>query len=112
MKLIVAIIQPEQLTAVQAALQHNVRLMTVSEVLDCGGSKGTAEFYRGREVRRPVTKLRLEITVPDASLDTTLGALQHASATVQFADVTVYVMGLGGAAQPRLGGADSLAMAR
>src|SRR5262245_27996620 len=102
MKLIVALIQPEQLAAVQAALnQRDVRLMTVSEVLDCGGSKGPAEIYRGREFRRPVTQLRLEITVADPFLDAALAALRRATDDVNFGEVTVYVMGLAGADQLR-----------
>jgi len=60
MKLIIAIIRPENLSAVQSSLnKHDMDLMTVSEVLDCGQEQGATEMYRGTKVRRLVTKLRL-----------------------------------------------------
>src|SRR5215471_6485101 len=50
MKLIVAIIRPEKLEAVQAALnERDVYLMTVSNVRGCGRQRGYTEVYRGTE---------------------------------------------------------------
>jgi nitrogen regulatory protein PII len=70
MKLMVAIIRPDKLAAVQAALANwNVRLMTASEVLDCRQDQVTSEIYRGRTIKRPVPKLRLEIAVEDSDFD-------------------------------------------
>ncbi|OAI48316.1 hypothetical protein AYO44_07350 [Planctomycetaceae bacterium SCGC AG-212-F19] len=113
MKLIVAIIHPEQLTAVQAALnKRGVQLMTVSEVLDCGAATGATEIYRGREFRRPVAKLRLEITVPDPFLDATLAALERAADSLHMGDVTVYVMGLANRDVPASGIPESVACSR
>lgn len=113
MKLIIAIIQPEQLSAVQAALnKRDVRLMTVSEVLDCSAAKGATEIYRGREFRRPVTKLRLEIAVPDPFLDATIAALERAVETFHVGDVTVYVMGLDAPDRTSRGSHNPLTIAR
>ena len=48
MKLIVAIIRPEKLEAVQVALnEHDVYLMTVTDVPGCGRQRGFTELYRG-----------------------------------------------------------------
>ena len=50
MKLIVAIIRPERLEAVQKALnEHDVYLMTVTDVRGCGRQRGYTEVYRGTE---------------------------------------------------------------
>src|SRR3954468_2957507 len=50
MKMIVAIIRPERLEAVQAALaERDVYLMTVSDVRGCGRQRGYTEVYRGTE---------------------------------------------------------------
>ena len=76
MKLLVAILQPEELKAVQAAIHHeDVELMTVSEVLDCC-QEGPIEIYRGREVRRMASRFRLEIAVTDTFLAATIEAVK------------------------------------
>ena len=76
MKLLVAILQPQELKAVQAAIHHeDVELMTVSEVLDCC-KEGPIEIYRGREVRRMASRFRLEIAVTDTFLAATVEAVK------------------------------------
>lgn len=83
MKLIVAIIPGEKLASVQAALNgQNLYQITVSEVLDCGRSEASTEIYRGRQFRRPVSKVRLEIAVEDSSMESALAALSHAGGRV------------------------------
>ena len=52
MKMIVAIIRPEKLEAVQQALaESDVYLMTVSDVRGCGRQRGFTEVYRGAGAR-------------------------------------------------------------
>jgi nitrogen regulatory protein P-II 1 len=89
MKLIIAIVRPEKLAAVQAALnKRDVHVMTASEVLDCCQEQRSAEIYRGRELRRPVSKLRLEIAVEDYSLRDAVEAIERVG------EGKVFVMGL------------------
>ncbi|MBU0580175.1 MAG: P-II family nitrogen regulator, partial [Candidatus Margulisbacteria bacterium] len=67
MKLIIALIQPEKLTDVKAALfAADVHKMTVSNAIGCGQQKGFTETYRGviQEVNL-LKKTRLEIAVND-----------------------------------------------
>jgi nitrogen regulatory protein P-II 1 len=79
-KLILAIIGPEKLAAIQAALdRRNVYLMTVSEVFGYGREQGPIEMYRGREYRRPVSKLRVELAVADAYADAAVSAIRAAA---------------------------------
>src|SRR5919199_1160063 len=81
MKLIVAIIRPERLEAVQAPPDRpEVYLMTVSDVRGCGRQRGYTEVYRGTEMEvRLVPKLKLEIAVNDAFVEATVEAIVHAA---------------------------------
>jgi nitrogen regulatory protein P-II 1 len=81
MKLILAIIRPEKLSAVQSALEkQDADLISVSQVLGDGREPGDTEIYRGREVhvRRP--KLRLEIVTDDLLADGVVEAVARAAA--------------------------------
>jgi nitrogen regulatory protein P-II 1 len=81
MKLIVAIIRPERWDAVQAALnQHDVYLITVSDVRGCGKQRGYTGVFRGAEVEDVlVPKLKLEIAVNDAFVEATAEAILMAA---------------------------------
>lgn len=81
MKLIVAIIRPEKLEAVQAALNEvEVYLMTVTDVRGCGRQRGFTEVYRGTEFQvRLLPKVKLEIAVNDAFVEATIEAVVHAA---------------------------------
>ena len=83
MKLIVAIIRPERLEAVQNALNHHdVYLMTVSDVRGCGRQRGYTEVYRGSEFEvRLLPKLKLEIAVNEAFVEAAVEAIVHAART-------------------------------
>ena len=98
MKLIIAIIRPENLAAVQAALtEREACLISVSEVLGDGREPGRTGIYRGTEfrVRRP--KLRLEIAVDDWVVEGAVEAIIRAGSTGdsgQIGDCKVLVMQL------------------
>ena len=81
--MIVAIIRPEQLEAVQQALnERDVYLMTVSDVRGCGRQRGYTEVYRGTEVRiQLISKLKIEIAVNEAFVEATVEAIVHAART-------------------------------
>jgi nitrogen regulatory protein P-II 1 len=81
MKMIVAIIRPEKLEAVQQALhERDVYLMTVSDVRGCGRQRGFTEVYRGTEFPvRLLPKLKLEIAVNDTFVDAAIEAIVHAA---------------------------------
>src|SRR6476659_6709652 len=83
MKMIVAIIRPEKLEAVQKALtERDVYLMTVSDVRGCGRQRGYTEVYRGAEFQvRLLRKLKLEIAVNEAFVEATVEAIVHAART-------------------------------
>ena len=99
MKMVVAIIRPEKLEAVQAALnERDVYLMTVSDVRGCGRQRGYTEVYRGTEFQvRLLPKLKLEIAVNDAFVEATVEAIVHAARmgeTGQIGDGKIFVLPL------------------
>jgi len=99
MKMIVAIIRPEHLEAVQASLNaHDVYLMTVSDVRGCGRQRGFTEVYRGTEIQiRLLPKIKLEIAVNDPFVEATIESIVHAARTGetgQIGDGKIFVLPL------------------
>jgi nitrogen regulatory protein P-II 2 len=83
MKLITAIIRPEQLDDVQVFLEdQDFDLMTVSDVRGWGRQHGLLEVYRGQEVgERLIPKLKLEIAVNDDRVDAAVDAIVRGART-------------------------------
>src|SRR4051795_7692371 len=114
-KLVVAIIRPEKLEAVQESLnQHDVYLMTVSDVRGCGRQRGYMEVYRGTEFQvRLLPKLKLEIAVNDAFVEATVEAIVHAARTPetgQVGDGKIFVLNMEDCVRIRTGerGSDAI----
>src|SRR5262249_19690003 len=95
MKLVVAIIRPEKLEEVQAALnERDVYLMTVSDVRGCGRQRGYTEVYRGTEFQvRLLPKVKLEIAVDDAFVEAIVHAARMGE-TGQIGDGKIFVLPL------------------
>lgn len=81
MKYIIAIIRPERLEAVQAALDENqVHLQTVSNVFGCGSQRGYTETFRGGKIPiRLLPKVKLEIAVNENFVESTVSAIKKAA---------------------------------
>jgi len=99
MKLVIAIIRPERLEAVQQALnERDVYLMTVTDVRGCGRQRGYTEVYRGTEFQvKLLPKLKLEIAVNEAFVEATVEALVHAARTPEtgkIGDGKIFVLSL------------------
>jgi nitrogen regulatory protein P-II 1 len=87
MKLIIAIIRPERLDAVQEALQaaldegDNYRL-TAQTVDGHGRQEGELEYFRGQQVRqRTVQKTQVTIGVNDAYVEPAIAAILKGART-------------------------------
>lgn len=89
MKLITAIIRPERLDDVQRELARiDVYLMTVSEAQGFGRQRGFTEVYRGQEVEeRLIPKMKLEIAVNDAFVESTIEAIVTGARTGETGNV-------------------------
>lgn len=83
MKMITAVIRPERLDNVRAALAEvDVYLMTVSEVHGFGRQRGLTEVYRGQEIEeRMLPKVKVEIAVNDAFVEAAVEAVVRGART-------------------------------
>ncbi|MEM9659695.1 MAG: P-II family nitrogen regulator [Planctomycetota bacterium] len=83
MKLIVAIIQPTKLDAVQDALRRvGVARMTVGDAMGYARQRGLDPTYRGNEYKTNLLrKISLEIAVNDDFVERTLDCLRQVART-------------------------------
>jgi|SRR5690606_26918871 len=93
MKQITAIIKPFKLDEVREALAElGVSGLTVTEVKGFGRQKGHTELYRGAEyVVDFLPKVRVEVIVPDASVDQAVDAVIKAARTGRIGDGKIFV---------------------
>src|ERR1700722_2441181 len=112
MKMIVAIIRPERLEAVQTALgAHEIYLMTVSDVRGCGRQRGFTEQYRGNQVViRLLSKVKLEIAVNDNFVEPAVQAIKTAAHSGKIGDGKIFVLPLEEAYRIRTGESGSVAI--
>src|SRR5215213_5628690 len=83
MKLVLAIIQPTKLKAVQEALaQVGVERMTVCDAQGYGRQRGQTAIYRGVEYKTNLLrKIELEIVVNDDFLERTVSCIESIART-------------------------------
>ena len=93
MKKIEAIVKPFKLEEVKDALgEVGITGMTVSEVKGFGRQKGHTEIYRGSEYTVDfLPKLKLEIVLPDGSVDAAVNAILKTAKTGKIGDGKVFV---------------------
>lgn len=96
MKLITAVFQPYRIDDVKEALTGlGVAGLTVTEVSGHGAQKGHSEVYRGSEYQvefRP--KIRVDVVVADADLETALEAVASAARTGKIGDGKIWATDL------------------
>ena len=94
MKLIKAIIRPDQLNDVLKALfQVEVHGLTVSRVQGHGGETEPVETYRGMTVKMELTeKVMLDIGVSQAFVERTVEAILEAAHTGEVGDGKIFVL--------------------
>lgn len=93
MKLITAIVKPFKLDDVKQALEAaGVSGMTVSEASGYGRQRGHTEVYRGAEYRIDlVPKVRIELLIDDANVDSVIDLIVAAANTHRIGDGKVWV---------------------
>ena len=93
MKKIEAIIKPFRLEDVKSALQAAGLVgMTVSEVKGFGRQRGHTEIYRGSEYTVDfLPKLKIELVVSDALVQTAIDAIIKAAKTGKIGDGKIFV---------------------
>ena len=105
MKLVIAIIKPFKLDAVREALTElSIQGLTVSEAKGFGRQKGQTEIYRGAEyVIDFVPKVRLDLVVDDAQVDSVVEAIQQAAHSDKIGDGKIFVLEVAQAMRIRTG---------
>jgi nitrogen regulatory protein P-II 2 len=105
MKLIIAYIQPDRLTAVKQALyEKDIFKMSVTNALGCGQQKGYHETYRGADVEvNLLKKVRLEIAVNDDFVEPTVDAIIKGARTGKIGDGKIFIHDLGECIRIRTG---------
>ncbi len=93
MKKIEAIIKPFKLEEVREALSAlGVSGLTVTEVKGFGRQKGHTELYRGAEyVVDFLPKVKIELVVPTALVDTAVDAIIKAAHTGKIGDGKIFI---------------------
>ncbi|MEL7058434.1 MAG: P-II family nitrogen regulator [Acidobacteriota bacterium] len=112
MKLITAIIRPERLDDVLAALfAIDVRGLTMTRAAGHGGELERVETYRGTTVKMElVDKIRLEIGVSDGFVERTIEALVAAARTGEVGDGKIFVTPVERVVRIRTGEVDAAAV--
>lgn len=105
MKLVIAYIQPERLTAVKQSLfEAEVTKMSVTNVLGCGAQGGFHENYRGADIEvNLLKKVRIDIAVTEEFLQTTIDAVIKGAKTGSIGDGKIFVMELADCIRIRTG---------
>ena len=96
MKLVTAIVKPEQADNVKKALNKiGIQGLTMSDVKGYGRQKGHTEFYRGSEYEVAfLPKTKLEIATSSKKLKAVLEAIQKAAKTGNIGDGKIFVTSL------------------
>lgn len=112
MKKIEAIIKPFKLDEVKEALHEaGVAGITVTEAKGFGRQKGHTELYRGAEyIVDFLPKVKIEVVVPDAIVDSAVEAIRKAAQTGRIGDGKIFISNIEGAIRIRTGetGADAI----
>src|SRR5436853_7394458 len=96
MKKIEAIVRHFKLEDVKNALvEKGISGMTITEVRGFGRQKGHTEMYRGTEYRVDfVPKVKVELVVDEAKLQTAIAAIVKVAQTGQIGDGKIFVSNL------------------
>jgi nitrogen regulatory protein P-II 1 len=112
MKKIEAIIRHFKLEDVKNSLSEmGIAGMTISEVRGFGRQKGHTEMYRGTEYTIDfVPKVKVEVVIDDAKLQTALDTIVKAAHTGQIGDGKIFVSDLSDVVRIRTGETGSEAL--
>jgi nitrogen regulatory protein P-II 1 len=111
-KLVIAVVRPEQTNQVLEALYRaDVRGVSMSRVQGHGGELERVETYRGTTVQMSLAeKVRFEIAVSDDFVQPTIDAVTEGARTGDVGDGKIFVVPLDQAVRIRTGDTDELAV--
>jgi nitrogen regulatory protein P-II 1 len=105
LKYVIAIIQPDRLSAVLERLDTaQIHLVTVSHVMGRGRQRGISEVYRShKEAGSLLRKAKLEIAVNDEFLEPTIAAIKEEAHSGHIGDGKIFVFELSEVVRIRTG---------
>lgn len=112
MKLVIGIVRPERVNDVLEALYRaEVRGISISRVQGHGGELDRVETYRGTTVKMELSeKVRFEVAVSDAFVDSTIKAICEGARTGEVGDGKIFVVPLEQVVRIRTGERDTAAV--
>ncbi len=112
MKYVIAIVKPNRVDDVHAALANlGVKGMTVSEVRGYGRQRGHKEIYRGAEYQIDfVPKATIEVAVEDGDVQRVVETITRTAHSGKIGDGKIFVLELGDAVRIRTGETGSSAL--
>lgn len=112
MKKIEAIIKPFKLDDVIDSLTEiGIEGVTLSEVRGFGRQKGRTEIYKGAEyIVDFLPKIKLELTIADALVDSAVEAIMQTAKTGKVGDGKIFVLPVEKAVRIRTGETDEAAL--
>ena len=105
MKLVTAIVRPDRVDAISAALERfGVNGLTVSQASGYGRQRGHTEVYRGAEYNSDLLpKMRLEVLVNEDALAGVMAAIEEGGRTGRFGDGKIWIIDVSDAVRVRTG---------
>jgi nitrogen regulatory protein P-II 1 len=112
MKLVVAIVRPDRVSAVLEELyKSEVQGLTLSRVQGHGGEREQVETYRGMSVKMELSeKVRIEIGVSNHFVEPTVQALLRGARTGEVGDGKIFVLPVEKVVRIRSGEVDEAAV--
>ena len=112
MQRVEAIIRPEKLNVVKAALEDLDHAgMTLSEVRGHGTQRGITEQWRGRSFAvEYLTKVKIELVVKDEDVEAVVERIVDAARTGEIGDGKIFVSPVSWAVRIRTGDRDEAAL--
>ena len=112
MKLVVAIVRPDRVSAILEELyKAEVQGLTLSRVQGHGGEREHVETYRGMSVKMELSeKVRLEIGVSNHFVEPTVQAVLRGARTGEVGDGKIFVLPVEKVVRSRTGEVDEAAV--
>jgi nitrogen regulatory protein P-II 2 len=105
MKLVIAYIQPERLTAVKQALfKRDIFKLSVTNALGCGQQMGYTEIYRGSDIEvNLLKKIRIEVAINKEYIESTIEGIIEGARSGNIGDGKIFIMDMADCVRIRTG---------
>lgn len=105
MKKVEAIIRSEKFEDIKVALSnHEIKGLTISQVMGCGNQKGKKNYYRGNIVELSLLpKIKIEIVTEDGHVDEIVDLILKVAKTGEIGDGKIFIYDIANVIRIRTG---------